>query len=89
MKTPVSEDAVSDPVRSLIDDLSKGARAARETLSGMSQRPWEQLPALVKSAARDDVAASLAAGQKRHDLVAGGYSDHTLEHILRDLGLRG
>ncbi|WEZ84580.1 hypothetical protein P6U16_08400 [Rhizobium sp. 32-5/1] len=90
LSTEVTEGKpVVDPMRSLIENLSKGERQARETLSGMSQRPWEQLPSRLKSAARDDVSAALQSGRTRADLLADGYKVHTLTHILRDLGLGG
>lgn len=79
----------ADPLHMLIESLSKGERQARETLSAMSQRPWEQLPSRLKSAARDDVTAALEAGRAQADLLEDGYSVHTLTHILRDLGLGG
>lgn len=79
-----------DPVDAIIAGLAgkdeKARRAAREQFSAIAGagRPWEQLPPMLKSAARFDLKALCAADA---DPVVAGYSQAAASKLKRDLGL--
>ncbi|KQY20786.1 hypothetical protein [Rhizobium sp. Root483D2] len=81
-----------DPLQSLCDALVSGAdedkSAARQLISAM-ERPWEQLPSRLKTAARVDASALLATSGGLAQLISAGYGARTAEQLMRDLGRRG
>lgn len=83
---------VIDPLQSLCDALVSGAdaerSAARQLVSAM-ERPWEQLPSRLKTAARSDAVEVLASSGGLASLVSSGYGARTAEQLMRDLGRRG
>jgi hypothetical protein len=84
---------VVDPLQQLCDTLlsasdREGKAAARQLVSAM-ERPWEQLPSRLKSAARSDAAILLAASGGVSDLRSAGYAERTAEQLMRDLGRWG
>lgn len=62
---------------------------ARRTVSGMAQRPWQQLPAKLRSAVRADVRRLREGKLSREDIIAKGYSFAAAEQALRDIGQGG
>jgi len=83
----------SDPLQRLCDVLLSGPGAAgkveaRQMVSAM-ERPWEQLPSRLKSAARSDAAALLVSSAGLSELLSAGYGLRTAEQLMRDLGRRG
>lgn len=62
---------------------------ARRVAGAMDQRPWEQLPARLKSAIRADVRRLVDGGADSAALSAVGYTARIAYHARRDLGLVG
>ena len=76
--------AVLFNARSSAADLKK-ARAAFSAIAG-AQRPWEQLPSMLKSAARADARRVLGAAGDAGTLIDAGYSAHAARRLMQDLG---
>lgn len=70
-----------DPVDALAD--------ARRVAGAMDQRPWEQLPARLKSAIRADIRRLIESGADESGLRTAGYSSGISRAARRDLGLGG
>jgi hypothetical protein len=52
----------------------------------MTQRPWEQLPPLLKSAIRTDIGRLIGQKKTIDEIVAAGYSVSLARRAARDLG---
>ncbi len=83
----------ADPLQTLCDTLlstsaGEAKAGARQLISAM-ERPWEQLPSRLKSAARSDAHALLSASGGLSELRSAGYGARTAEQLMRDLGRRG
>lgn len=63
--------------------------AARCVAGAMDQRPWEQLPARLKSAIRADIRRLIDGGADDAAFSAVGYAPRVVYHARRDLGLVG
>ncbi|WP_421581130.1 hypothetical protein [Shinella sp. M31] len=62
---------------------------ARRVAGAMDNRPWEQLPARLKSAIRTDIKRLIDSGADAAALSAVGYASRIVYHARRDLGLVG
>ncbi|SOC47090.1 hypothetical protein SAMN05892877_1274 [Rhizobium subbaraonis] len=86
--------AACDPLGALCAALASPEETeakvnARRTVSGMAQRPWQQLPAKLRSAVRADVRRLRDDKLSREDIIARGYSYAAAEQALRDIGQGG
>lgn len=63
--------------------------AARRTASGMTQRPWQQLPGKLRRAIRADIRRLRDAKLSGEEIAAKGYGRAIVEQALRDLGQGG
>lgn len=63
--------------------------AARRTVSGMTQRPWQQLPGKLRRAIRADVRRLRDAKLSKEEIAAKGYGFTIAEQALRDIGQGG
>ncbi|NVP54461.1 hypothetical protein [Mycoplana rhizolycopersici] len=86
--------AASDPLGTLCQVLFSSEETeakvdARRTVSGMAQRPWQQLPAKLRGAVRADVRRLRDGKLSREDIIGRGYSFAVAEQALRDIGQGG
>lgn len=83
-------DQKTDPKSVLSDPKAADAakKKARKAVSeAAAKRPWEQLAAMIKAAARADARRLLEnAGSDEEALTGAGYSRQAARHLLGDLG---
>jgi hypothetical protein len=77
-------DALCRALRAETDGAEK--KAAREQAGAMTQRPWEQLPPILKSAIRTDIGRLIRQKKTIDEIVAAGYSVSLARRAARDLG---
>ena len=67
---------------------AKDHAAARKAFDAIATagRPWEQLPARLKGAARADARRVLDRSGDIADLTSAGYSTQTAARLMRDIG---
>ena len=85
-----------EPEAAMIADLAAGDDAAKRAARGLfsalvgAGRPYEQLPPVLKQAARFDAQALLPGGEKGaaaiEVLIAAGYDAGASARVARDLG---
>lgn len=85
---------VSDPLGALCQallssDETEDKVQARRSVSGMAQRPWQQLPVSLRKAVRADVARLREGRISAEEIVAKGYGRAVVDQALRDLGHGG
>lgn len=85
---------VIDPLGELCAALAstdEGAKKvdARKMVSGMIQRPWQQLPGKLRRAIRADIRRLREAKLSGDAIAAKGYGRTIVDHALRDLGQGG
>lgn len=84
----------TDPTEALCTTLfstEEGAEktAARRTVGGMTQRPWQQLPGKLRRAIRADIRRLRDAKLSGEEIAAKGYGRAIADQALRDIGHGG
>lgn len=83
-------EALADMIVALhAGDDGEALADARRVAGAMDHRPWEQLPARLKSAIRTDIRRLIDGGADDAALVDLGYAPRIAYHARRDLGLVG